>query len=214
MATLLALVGLIAMMVGLISLVKPLTALRIRTRAMGLGVLAGGLILTMIAGSMVTPSPSTQSASSNPPPSQEQAQTQPSAHQAAPREVPKIEISGQFDPAILLVGQKLVVKFGISNLNDEPINGVRLFSDGPWKKFTIVNVMPNGTYGSTFLGTEFASGMVIPPGETRWLNIIAYPTEPGNYELTFIPHPLDGGDFTDAAGERIVIGGKVAVLPR
>lgn len=108
------------------------------------------------------------------------------------------------------MGEKLVVELTISNKSDRPIEGLRFFSSGPWGKFTVVNVTPNGRLESGLIGWNVYTSMSVPQGQTRTVSIVAYPNEPGNHEFSFIPNQ-DTTPLTDEKGEGIVIGGQVAV---
>lgn len=121
-----------------------------------------------------------------------------------------VAFTGRFEPMLLRVGQKLVVELTLENKSERPIEGLRIFSRGPWDKYTIVNVMPNGRHESGMLGHNFYSGLVFPPGVKRTVNIVAYPNEPGNHEFSFIPNAGTTA-LKDEKGEGIVIGGKVNV---
>lgn len=123
-----------------------------------------------------------------------------------------VEFTGRFRPTLLRVGQKLVVELTLENKGERPIEGFSVFSTGPWDKYTIVNVMPGGQYEGGFLGWIFRTAMVVPPGEKRTLNIVAYPNEPGNHEFSFIPHEGEIKRLRDAENESIVIGGTVNVI--
>jgi hypothetical protein len=129
---------------------------------------------------------------------------------AAPPPV-AVAFTGQFKPTLLHVGEKLVVELGIENKSDRPIEGVRIFSSGPWDKYTIVNVLPNGRFDIGFLGTNFYSGFTVAPGGRQTVSIVAYPNEPGSHEFSFIPN-RDTQPLKDEKGENIVIGGKVSVI--
>lgn len=121
-----------------------------------------------------------------------------------------IAFTGEFDPRVLRVGQKLVIKLGIENKSTRPIEGLRIFTTGPWDKYTVVSVVPNGRFESGMIGYNVYSGMTVPPGQTRFLSIVANPNEPGNHDFSFIPNQ-DTTQLKDEKGEGIVIGGKVAV---
>lgn len=123
---------------------------------------------------------------------------------------PVVDFSGAFKPRLLKVGEKLVVELSIENKSDRPIEGLRIFSSGPWGKFTVVNVMPAGNFESGLLGYNIYSRMTVPPGQKRVVSIIAYPNEPGTHDFTFIPN-YETTALVGADGKGIVIGGQVAV---
>jgi hypothetical protein len=122
-----------------------------------------------------------------------------------------VGFTGQFKPTLLHVGEKLVVELTVQNKSDRPIEGLRIFSSGPWDKYTIVNVLPSGRFDIGFLGTNFYSGFAIPPGGKQAVSIVAYTNEPGSHEFSFIPN-RDTQPLKDEKGENIVIGGKVSVI--
>lgn len=140
------------------------------------------------------------------------APSKPAPPTATPRPARQaVAFSGRFDPRTLRVGQKLVVELTIENKSERPIEGLRVFSRGPWDKYTVVNVVPNGKLESGILGFNIYSGMTVPPGQTRVLSVVAYPNEPGNHEFSFIPNQ-DTTPLVDEKGEGIVIGGQVNVI--
>lgn len=201
----------LAIILGLVNLVKPLKFMRIQNRRQALLLLGAGIIAFSISvANTPTTAPTVESTTSQSQNSSTLKQTQPKSSS----DNIKIEFSGQFDPPILAVGEKLVIKLGIKNHSQTTLHGIRIFGDGPWKKYTVVNVMPGGNFEQGLLGANITSGMEIPPGETRFVNIIAYPNEPGNHNFSFIPHALTGQKLVNEVGEDIVIGGKIAVISR
>lgn len=136
-------------------------------------------------------------------------------HQQTEKENPikyRIDFSGRFNPTILSVGEKLVIEFTLKNICDQTIDGFKIAGHGPFKKFTIVNVMPAASYAEIWGTYWFESQLVIPPGELRALSIIAYPNEPGNFKFGFTPYDAGGNMIGDKNGEFLNIGGEVAVI--
>lgn len=134
----------------------------------------------------------------------------------APTATPKpaaitVAFTGQFQPTILRVGEKLVVQLGLENKSSQELKGFRVFSTGPWDKYTIVNVMPAGSFDNGLFGTTFTAGMLVPAGEKRFLNIVAYPNEPGSHKFTFEARMPESGALANESGEQPVIGGTVSV---
>ena len=121
-----------------------------------------------------------------------------------------IEFTGQFQPSLLRVGEKLVVRLGIKNLSDKPITLSRVYAGGPWDKYTVVNVTPAGQLECGLLGCSVYTNLAGGVGDIRYLSIVAYPNAPGNHAFTFAPY-LAEGKVVDAGGETIMIGAPVAV---
>lgn len=171
---------------------------------------------TVAPASTATRVPATVAPTATVRPTQAPTAVPPSPTPLPPTAVPvpplTVEFIGRFNPRTLRVGQKLVVELTLENKGDRPIEGFRVFSSGPWDKYTIVNVMPGGQYEGGFLGWNFRTAMVVPPGEKRTLNIVAYPNEPGNHNFSFIPHEGETKNLRDAKNENIVIGGTVNVI--
>lgn len=130
---------------------------------------------------------------------------------APPAPDPAILFSGRFQPSLLRVGQKLVIELTMENKSPYALGGIRLFSNGPWDKYTVVSVTPNGRFESGLLGQNISLDMQILTGEKRTIIIVAYPNEPGNHEFTFIPYHATTQKLRDPSGADIVIGGKVNV---
>ncbi len=131
---------------------------------------------------------------------------------AKPQAALRIEFTGQFQPNLLRVGNKLVVALTTKNLGGDTIHIDRIFTTGPWDKYTVVNVMPGKNFSCDFLGCNaWLGSLAVAPGKSITVNIIAYPNEPGSHQFSFIPHLTEGEDVRDASGDKIVIGGKVAV---
>lgn len=127
---------------------------------------------------------------------------------------PLVDFSGQFQPSTLRVGTKLVIDLSITNKGQRDIKGLRFYTDGPWKSYTVTSVLPGGEFTRGFLfGNDITSGVIVPPGQQRHVLVTAYPNDPGNHQFNFIPHELDGGATLKAPnGEDWVIGGTVNAI--
>jgi hypothetical protein len=75
----------------------------------------------------------------------------------------------------------------------------------------VINVLPSGRGESGLLGWSFYSGLVVVPGQSGLIQIVASPNEPGNHRFSFIPNRLDTQQLVGDDGKQIVIGGEVAV---
>ncbi len=190
----------------------------------GCGGLIGLVVLLMVIGALASKpsaSPTASGVQSATRPSPEASKTAAPAATKEPSPAPmtptpptptmKVTFDGRFDPKVLRIGEKLVVVLGLENKGDKTLKGFRVFSSGPWDKYTIANVMPGGDFDTGLLFTIFTTGMEIGPGEKRYLNIIAYPNEAGNHKFTFEARMPEYGALADENGEQPIIGGSVAV---
>ena len=124
-----------------------------------------------------------------------------------------IELTGVFSPPTVRVGERVVFELTLVNLSDRPIEGLRIFSTGPWEKFTLIDVGPGGLRQPGPLGWDFYSGLALAPGRSGQVRIVASPNEPGHHRFVFIPNRLDTRQFVGDDGQQIAIGGDVAASP-
>lgn len=123
-----------------------------------------------------------------------------------------IEFEVEVAPAVLHVGERLVVTMRITNRGSETIDGVRIYSSGPWNEFTLGDVAPAGTIDGGFQGLNFGANVEIPPGQTGQANVIAFANASGVHEFTFVPYGRDGHPLVDVSGNSPTISSKIAVL--
>lgn len=129
-----------------------------------------------------------------------------------PRPSAKVaKFSGQFQPSPARVGGRLTFALTIENKGDRPIEGVRVFTSGPWDKVTVLAVQPDGTVEPGLLGTNIRSRVVIPPGETQMVNVVVSPNEPGNHRFSFQLNELETGQIVGEDGQRPGIEGTIPV---
>jgi hypothetical protein len=121
-----------------------------------------------------------------------------------------VRFSGAFEPAALRVGGRLDIRLEVANRGGQPINGLRIFSNGPWDAFTVLSVLPSGSLQRGLLGWNIESSIVIAPGDTGMIRITASPNEPGNHRFTFLPYS-GTTRLLEEGGEHSVIAGNVNV---
>jgi hypothetical protein len=126
--------------------------------------------------------------------------------------VTTVELSGKVDRLAFPVGDALMIRIGIANRGNVPIQGVRIDSQGPWAAYSETKVAPEGSLVRGEPGTYIIRSQIsIRPGETGWVSVTAFAREPGNHTFVFIPFQLDGGKLVSADGESQAIGGTVSV---
>lgn len=132
-----------------------------------------------------------------------------------PTRIPSIlaDFTVSLEPKVLRVGEKLVMKLGITNRSDRPINGVKIATNGEWGSFTVVNVMPKGAFEKGMIVDYLVSELVFNQNETLYVNVIAYPTKPGNYRFSFKPEALDGGLIVNDERQIYLSAETVDVIP-
>jgi hypothetical protein len=70
---------------------------------------------------------------------------------------------------------------------------------GPWSKYLVASVYPDGKVDSALFGTSFRTILSINPGETKYIVIMFHPTTPGSDQFTFTPVAADPDKSIDIA---------------
>jgi hypothetical protein len=100
--------------------------------------------------------------------------------------LPKIDFSGSVQPSLATVGEKVVIKVQITNLDSTyTIDGIRLlFSDEDFLEqgLIIVNVMSGGEKDTSRSFKWNSDLMKIAPKQTKSFVIVAQANIPGDYE--------------------------------
>jgi len=123
-----------------------------------------------------------------------------------------IEFTGEFDRSALSVGGKLTIALHVTNRGDRPIDGVRIYSEGPWAAFAVERVGPSGIFDRGMVGTyEVRQNLPIQPGETASITIDAIPNQPGNHTFSFVPFGLDGSPLHTSDGRVPSLGEMISV---
>jgi hypothetical protein len=127
----------------------------------------------------------------------------------------KLDFAGSIDPMIATIGDKVVIKIDIQNLDTlKTLDATRiLFSDTKFLNngLIIVNVMSGGIQdGRSFKWIN--DGMKIPPLEKRSFQIVAQANKPGKYESIIQITPIEGGlPYEDSYGNSELVA-KLTVL--
>jgi hypothetical protein len=104
-----------------------------------------------------------------------------------PTPVPAValHISALLDPPTPHAGEDFTLALTVGNDGDRPAQGVYIATTGPWDQWTVLGVEPSGTFDRNAAGWHLISGVQIPPGESRTIQVHIRADEPAQEQLTF-----------------------------
>ena len=222
MARTLLTLGFVALLGGLVGLVRGRATRFIPNRKTALWVSAASLLVIVLAsafGGAKAPEGSQPSPVANAPGASTSAPAQPQtqAPTPAPKQEPaKIAFDGQINPTLASARDrtKVVIKFKTKNSSEKDIENFRvvfqnkkLFTDG----LVVVNTIPAAQHSAQWAGYVFEWGK-LAAGQELTYNIIAYPKTAGSYQSEV--YPKDGGVWLKGQnGQEITLVAKMAVVP-
>ena len=126
-----------------------------------------------------------------------------------------VVISGACQPVVIFLGDWFVVQLGLLNTGDAPLNGVRIKATGPWERFSMSRVEPVGAFQleGSIVEPEFVTRQPIQPGQTVYMQAVAYADQSGQYLFSFRPARLDNAWLLDREGRVPLVGCGLAVYP-
>lgn len=104
----------------------------------------------------------------------------------------RIAFSVAVEPRVLRIDERSVITVTLVNGSDRSIDGVRIFSSGPWDDFAVEAVQPDGRYDYDLLGATFSVPIIVAPNQTGQVRIAARPISAGSFSFTFTPTPAPG----------------------
>jgi hypothetical protein len=96
-----------------------------------------------------------------------------------------LRISAELNPATPHAGEEFVVALTIANDGERAAHGVYIATSGPWDRWTVLGVQPSGTFGRDAAGWHIVSGISVPSGDSRTLEVHVRADEPSQEQLTF-----------------------------
>jgi outer membrane biosynthesis protein TonB len=107
-----------------------------------------------------------------------------------------LRISAQLDPPTPHAGEEFVVALSVTNDGTRPARGVYIATSGPWDRWTVLGVEPDGTFDRDAAGWHIVSGEEIPPAETRTTLVHVRADEPAQEQLTFAVREAEPGELS------------------
>jgi len=97
-----------------------------------------------------------------------------------------LRISAQLDPPTPHAGEEFVLALSVTNDGTRPAHGVYIATSGPWDRWTVLGVEPDGTFDQDASGGwHIITPEEIPPSETRTTLVHVRADEPAQEQLTF-----------------------------
>lgn len=106
-----------------------------------------------------------------------------------------LRISAQLDPPTPHAGEEFVLALSVTNDGDRSARGVYIATSGPWDRWTVLGVEPDGTFARDAAGWHIVSATEIPPAETRTILVHIRADEPAQEQLTFAVREAEPGEL-------------------
>jgi hypothetical protein len=106
-----------------------------------------------------------------------------------------LHISAQLDPPTPRAGEEFVLALSVTNDGDRSAKGVYIATSGPWDRWTVLGVEPDGTFARDAAGWHIVSATDVPPGETRTILVHIRADEPAQEQLTFAVREAEPGEL-------------------
>jgi hypothetical protein len=125
------------------------------------------------------------------------ASPSPAPAAAVPSPIPplSLRIAARVDPPTPSVGTEFVIQLAVTNAGDRPAHGLYIATSGPWDRYSVLDVQPDGAFGRDAAGWHIVSPVEVPPGATRTVEVRARAEQPSDEQLTFAVREAEPGDL-------------------
>ena len=106
-----------------------------------------------------------------------------------------LRISAQLDPATPHAGEEFVLALSVTNDGSRVAHGVYIATSGPWDRWTVLGVEPDGNFARDAAGWHIISSVDTPPAETRTILVHIRADEPSQEQLTFAVREAEPGEL-------------------
>ncbi len=106
-----------------------------------------------------------------------------------------LRIAAQLDPPTPRAGEDFTLALSVTNDGARAAHGVYIATSGPWDRWTVIDMQPDGTFAPDATGWHVVSAMEVPPGETRTLQLHVRAEEPSQEQLTFAVREAEPGEL-------------------
>ena len=105
-----------------------------------------------------------------------------------------LRITAQLDPPTPHAGEEFVLALTIANEGKRSAMGVFIATSGPWDRWTVLDIEPSGTFARDAAGWHVVSGIEVPAGDSRTLEVHVRANEPAQEQLTFAVREAEAGE--------------------
>jgi hypothetical protein len=106
-----------------------------------------------------------------------------------------LRINAQLDPPTPRAGDEFVLALSVTNDGTRPAHGVYIATSGPWDRWTVLGVEPDGSFDRDAAGWHVISSVDVPPAETRTILVHIRADEPAQEQLTFAVREAEPGEL-------------------
>jgi hypothetical protein len=89
-----------------------------------------------------------------------------------------------------------VLALSVTNDGSRPAHGVYIATSGPWDRWTVLGVEPNGSFARDAEGWHIISNEDVPVSETRTVLVHVRSDEPSQEQLTFAVREAEPDELT------------------
>jgi hypothetical protein len=106
-----------------------------------------------------------------------------------------LRINALLDPPTPRAGEEFVLALSITNDGSRSAHGVYIATSGPWDRWTVLGVEPDGSFARDAAGWHIVSAVDVPPAETRTILVHTRADEPAQEQLTFAVREAEPGEL-------------------
>ncbi len=89
-----------------------------------------------------------------------------------------------------------MLRLTVSNAGARPAHGVYIATSGPWDRYTVLSVQPDGRLARDANGWHVVSPVMVPPGSSVIVEVRARADDPSDERLTFAVREADPGELS------------------
>src|SRR5262249_45450799 len=106
-----------------------------------------------------------------------------------------MQVAAQLDPPTPRAGEELVLALSVTNDGDRQARGVYIATSGPWDRWTVLGVEPDGAFDRDAAGWHIVSSIGVPPSETRTILVHIRADEPAQEQLTLAVREAEAAEL-------------------
>jgi hypothetical protein len=106
-----------------------------------------------------------------------------------------MHIAPQLDPPTPRAGEEFVLALRVTNDGARAAHGVYIATSGPWDRWSVLGVEPDGAFDRDAAGWHVVSSISVPPTESRTILVHIRADEPAQEQLTFAVREAEAGEL-------------------
>jgi hypothetical protein len=108
-----------------------------------------------------------------------------------------LRIAAQLEPPAPRAGAEFTLRLSVTNDGDRAARGVYIATSGPWERWTVLEVLPEGWFARDAAGWHIVSPVEVPPrgAGSLELEVRVRADEPAEEQLTFAVREAEPGEL-------------------